>query len=390
MMKEFIRYYLGFFVKDGYLYEKLRQFYFFWALRFARNCAGEGVVGVWVRRSLTTKDFVPFWSDIDLTVVIQEESFHKISLNPDLLVQDIQIISDKHLHSWLRTGGVRNRQINHWIRLIGRLELHLPPQENDGILAFELVHEFYLLYHQLEKKLHHQTSSSWQKESTWKLLAEMKRITLFWKTKDLQVLSTLRADLLPRENVDPANLREVFLSLDQCWGEILGHLQSPLGEFDVAELIISETPDHHLLNLTIQDKPVVIAKDAGKIPGLMEQFPESFLCTYNFVKMIKGAGVQEQTLLNQLARDRKSYYFDFNLQRLAHDLLGCFFLSPNQLTQLYYCYKNIHDFYLALTGQECFYWKEIEDRWAKGIIYHNHQELTQFTARFLEELNSLR
>jgi hypothetical protein len=100
--------------------------------------------------------------------------------------------------------------------------------------------------------------------------------------------------------------------------------------------------------------------------------------------MIKGIGIQEQTLLNQIAKD-KNYYFQFNLQRLANDLIGSVLVDTNNQTQLYYCFKNINDFH-PVPG-----WKDIDFRWQNDkIVHRNSQELLALASRFLEVLRSLR
>jgi hypothetical protein len=383
MFKNFIRYYLGKFFQLSPLSSVIRHFYRSWAQIYSDRLIQHSPNGVWLRRSVTNQDFMPFWSDIDLTIILKKNELLNFSLNKDLFVHDIQVLSDKHLDSWLRTGGFRNRQIPEWIKLHGSEKIYTPQIESAQTLAFELAHEFYLLYHQLESKLHQNISDKWAMESAYKLLAELERVHLFWQSKDSRILSLTREQIFPRKNYDSKLWPQYLSAIDGYCQSIFQSLCEPLASFDFQPLVKSSGENYSILNLKILGKPVVVCHKADLIPKLIALFPTSFVCSPTFVKMIKGVGVQEQSLLNKLIHDRSSYYFHFNLQRLANDLLGAFVLNPGGHEQLYYCFKNINDFSMELLGNPVPGWNEGK------VTYHSSQELLELINRYLEVLESL-
>ena len=389
MLKQLIRYYAGLVLRMSYILPLFKKMYFLSAKKYVQKLNQLAIQGSWVRRSLTGPDFTPIWSDIDITLVVNEELIDKIKLPANLLIKDIQIVSDQHLSSWLISGGFRNRQIPSWKQMQGEIKLMVPPKPTLEFIAFELAHEYYLLYQQLEKKLKQIDYLKWQTEATYKLIAEMERILLYWQEQDDGLLFLSREEIFPRHQFHPKRIGNHIEKYDQNWKSILKELALPLQKFPFEEYLITETTDYQILNFAIQGQQVLVAKVITQIPFLKTVFPEKFVCSESFVRMVKGVGVQEQTLLNQIAKG-KNYYYQFNLQRLANDLASTA-LAPIDQSRHYYCYKNINEFHLALFNKSVPEWEEIQQRWeADGNVNQNSQELLLITSRFLEVLRTLR
>ncbi len=389
ILKQIVRYYSGLVLKVSYFLPLSKKLYFFILKKFLMKLNHRAIKGTWVRRSLTGKDFTPLWSDIDITLVVNEDLIGLIKLPKNLLVKDIQIVSDQHLNSWLTSGGFRNRQIPNWIKIQGSIHLLSPPALKSEFIAFELAQEIYLLYQQLEKKLQQTEYLQWQYESTYKLIAEMERLLRYWQERDDSLLFLSREDVFPRQQFMPAQIGEYLERYDQNWQNIFKELALPLQGFPFEQYLNRETEEYQILNFTIQDRQVLVAKKIKRIPFLKTVFPEKFVCSETFVCLVKGVGVQEQTLLNTIALD-KNYYYQFNLQRLANDLVSAA-LAPTDQSRLYYCFKNINEFHLVLFNESVPGWDDIELVWQnEGIVNQSSQELTLITSRFLEVLRTLR
>ena len=389
ILKQVVRYYAGLVLKMSYFLPLSKKLYFFILKKFLMKLNLSAIKGTWVRRSLTGRDFTPLWSDIDITLVVNEDLIGLIRLPKNLLVKDIQIVSDQHLNSWLTSGGFRNRQIPNWIKMQGSIDLLSPPALTNEFIAFELAQEIYVLYQQLENKLKQTEFLQWQYESTYKLIAEMERLLRYWQERDDRLLFLSREDVFPRQQFMPAQIGEYLERFDQNWQSIFKELALPLQGFPFKQYLNRETEEYQILNFSIQDRQVLVAKEINRIPFLKTVFPEKFVCSETFVCLVKGVGVQEQTLLNTIAHD-KNYYYQFNLQRLANDLVSAA-LAPTDQSRLYYCFKNINEFHLVLFNESVPGWDDIELVWQnEGIVNQSSQELTLITSRFLEVLRTLR
>lgn len=300
-------------------------------------------VGAWVRRSLVTEDFVPVASDIDLTVLIsidRLEDFPDSGFLKTILIRDTQIVVKEFLDPWLETGGFRNRQIPAWLSLIhtsGNTLRDVPP-DADHALAFDLAQEAFLLYRQIET---HRSSPELSRAEA-KLWREIERLRVYWHTRDPEVL------MAPRKLFElPEGRSELLGSLEAFSEELLKVLPAPLADFTVEPLIKEKGIPGSDLYLEVLRRPVFLLEDlsvAASIPR------EKFLVTRNFLRLLKGTGIQEQTLLNRAAREIR-YYRNFNRQRLAHDLVQALILEPKNTSQIFYCFKNIDEFLSALGAE---------------------------------------
>jgi hypothetical protein len=389
MFKDFIRYFGGKIFGCGILLPYFKNLYFLVAQNYLNSLNSHTVKACWIRRSLTGQDFTPLWSDIDITLLVNEKSATQFTLPSNILVKDIQIVSDEHLSSWINSGGYRNRQITNWIQLSGSVQILPPPEQSSEILAFELAHESFLLYQQLEEKLH-QPKSKWLVEGTYKLIAELDRVLHYWVGREERFLFVPREEVLPRNVFIFEHISSYLSKYETIWEEIFAALAPELKQFKPEEYFNTHDSEHQILNLSIKGRQVLLVRDVVNVPYFIGQFPNHFVCSTTFLKMIKGVGVQEQSLLNNLAKTG-GYYYQFNLQRLANDLLGTMLLNPTNKQQLFYCLKNINDFYLVLKSISVPGWHQIESNWSHSEIpKRNSQELLVMCPQFLEVLRSLR
>ncbi len=391
-MKNFIRYFLGQLV----LLFGLREFFRFLYIAHGKHFISKRqklISKSWARRSVVTNDFIPFVSDLDVTILIDDtkitEMFYGQMFKADLLIRDIQFVSPAFYSTWLRTGGLRNRQINHWLPLSGGEHLlRLPQEKQKSIIAFEIAHEVFLLYRQLQEHLPFGiTSLSYKKQASQKLCLELKRLQIFWETSDESILWISRKDISLQLNTK-SDLIQFLESQNHFWGELLENLTFPLGQFDMKPLVKETTDLGSELRLTMNLLPVFVTDNFQNLARLRQGQPK-FVCTRNFLCLVKGVGVQEQTELNQLAKDKNGYYFGFNQQRLAHDLIHTLITAPDNASRLFFCFKNIKEFAEASANQIPREWPEV-DRWDhQGPFPFQGQHLLDISLRHLELLRSL-
>jgi hypothetical protein len=231
--------------------EALRSFYMGKANNYVFNLDPEAVSSAWIRRSVTNNDFSPFLSDVDLTIVIDEKKMNLIHLHDDLLVKDVQIVPASFLDSWLSAGGFRNYLQGEWIPLRGSPipQSHFPIE--DGCLAFDLGHEIYLLYHQLEKKLH-LFNEPYTNHSRKKILQDLIKVKKFWLSKDFTIL------IQARESFQiPETIERFMNSFSQFCKDLSSHLQTPLNTFRCSDLMIKDYADYFEINLEMVGKKVI-------------------------------------------------------------------------------------------------------------------------------------
>jgi hypothetical protein len=381
------------------LREILRSSYKNHARSFCRKLP-EGFTAAWIRRSVINDDFVPFWSDIDLTLFLPHrpdrlrELFTR-GVGRDLLVHDIQLVSSAFADAWQETGGIRGRQAQGWEQLFGDPELHpktVAPTR--AIAAFELGHELHLLYRQLEhplKLLAVPGFSRWDAYTASKLAAEIRRLQHYWQELDETIL------LAPRRNftsdLSSSAEIEIFLQeLETFAQELLAELAPPLGDLPFAELILEQQTDGQVLWLQMNDKSVFTFKHVKDWASFVTKHLDHYVIPESLLRLIKGVGVQEQTLLNTLAarEGRKSYYYRFNLQRLAHDLLGAMILDSGKQDQLFFCYQNIHAFLQAIGAKTSPHWPEIKQQWEQNRRFqYDTPALVALSLEFLELLEAV-
>lgn len=381
-MKDHLRYYLGQTLKALGTSELVREYYLRSAEKYVSQ-AGPEVKGAWIRRSLTSSDFTPLVSDVDLTVLIDIDSIPGLmnsqKLSPRHLIRDIQIVAAPFLKDWELTGGFRNRQLPSWIIIKGG-SLNEPPLLPRPEIAFELAHEIILLYEQLASRLIHGLPATIKK-----LGLELERLFDFWQSLDPGILNVPREIFFSPDLIDdfPAFLRrhEAF------WGEILSHLHSPMNEYELSLLEKENFRYGSTLFLEIRKKEVFLLKDLSALEEAKINFKNHFIATPNIIRLLKGAGVQEQSLLNQVAGG-KGYYRSFCRQRLAHDLIGTLLQDPDNHRRLYYCFRNNQEFFEALSLDPAPGWNELS-RGPEGAIPWENSELLKVSLRNLEVLGQL-
>jgi hypothetical protein len=365
MQKEDLRLLIGSSLQSAGLTEPFRRLYELLAKSYIWNTNSDVVQAAWVRRSLVTSDFIPICSDIDMTVLIDDKRLEEIYLSKKFLklhpVKDVQFIGSSFLEAWMATGGFRNRQATNWKQIYGEPSNINPTSYNSKEeMAFELGHEVHLLYRQLHEKLKvwHICKSEQTSLSLFKLTKELERLRLFWSSQDPRWINIGRAHI-----PFSYSLSDYFITLDSFCAELLQSLRSPLNTFDWKEMITEENGFGTEINININLDRVFLVKDSNRFLEAFEKRPNNFVTSESYLELIKGIGVQEQTLLNKLASQRIPYYLQFNGQRLAHDLLGAILLTPDNHEQLYYCFANINSFCLEMTGASSPNWPEIQQSW---------------------------
>src|SRR5690606_1046285 len=137
---------------------------------------------------------------------------------------------------------------------------------------------------------------------------------------------------------------DYFVFMDDFWKELLQTVRSPMNSFSWTPAIYAVDNMGTELGIEIDGRRIYMVKEPADLGKALLRFPDNFVTTTSFTELIKGIGVQEQTFVNRLAAKGEGYYRRFNGQRLAHDLIGAMLLEPENKTQLYYCFLNVHEF----------------------------------------------
>ncbi len=371
LVKNFIRYWLASLLEAMGLTELCRSVFIQWAQRYVKQLTF--IKGAWIRRSLINQDFIPLLSDIDLTILIDDSEFEKhfeqMTMKTSWPIQDIQVISTDFQNDWELTGGLRNYQIPQWKSLKSfspKLKTPIPLPSLRSQIAFELGHEVYLLYRQLNEKMG--LPGKLHEISRQKLMQELKRLLEFWHSLEPELLLKPRKEFLLTPDFWPSQI--------QFWKDLLLAIPPALQTY---------SPDSNsgLLSLKVNGKQVMLVSEISHLTT-----SEYFFATVELLCLIKGVGVQEQELLNSLTLDKKSYFYRFNRQRLAHDLINGLLFARTNDTQIYYCFKNIKDFLVAHNKTPPLWIFPLEWNEAKAL---NVPEITlmQQGRLYLEELKSL-
>lgn len=372
------------------LYQSLAEIY------LSRQPSGL-IKAAWLRRSTVNKDFIPFWSDIDLTLLIDDSRDALLKLKKSIEksnpIQDIQYVSIRYFDSWLQTAGFRNRACKEWKQVFGPPNPLLPSKfSKREIIAFELAYEVHLLFKQLEGKISSFQSdpSRWNSVSIKKLMADLTKLKIYWETKDETVLNHPRNIYLLKEPITTENYGDFLRQQDIFWGELLRSLPFPINKFQVDSYIKSQDKNGSSLYIKVNNKYSFLIRDFSNIKDIINDYGDMFLTTTNFINLIKGVGIQEQNLLNELAIDHTSYYFKFNQQRLAHDLIGAFLDSHCKSSQLYFCFRNIKEFMEATSNTLPPDWEIINSTWSdKNDLLFDDDFLADLVSRHLDLLHGL-
>ncbi len=283
------------------------------------------------------------------------------------------------LEDWLETGGFRNRQILSWKPVIpSTYKLKLPSGEKRSDLAFELAHEIFLLFTQLAESISRENP-----RSTQKLKLELERLLQYWRTGNKDFLLVPRIKFLPQLKEESFG---IFLNRHETfWKDILDALENPMGNYPVHELMKFPDKDISPLYLKIRNRDVIMVKDVTQFEKTASQNPLNFIATPAFIRLLKGVGIQEQTLLNKTAKTKNRYYIQFNRQRLAHDLIGTLLQDITNESRLYYCFRNNHEFLDAFGWGSAPHWEELA-RGTEGKIPWSREELIRISLANLEVL----
>lgn len=305
--------------------ELIRKCYYLYADSFfLKNSAF--IKKAWLRRSTITQDFVPFMSDLDVTIVIDHRQATPLSWP----LTDIEIISEDFFVLWLEAGGLRNKSIQQWKPFKTEDKFLVSQEVSKEVLAFEIAYEFFLLYKQLILKCSQQVAFTDQ--SLIKLQLDLLRLKLIWDTQDYSPLYKPRIELLKEVKLY-SDLNSFITFIDQFISDLLNELPYELQQYQLG-----------LIDFPIEGKQVYCVRENDDFTKAVNSNPHHFIATESMIRLIKGVGILEHTHLNKLTKDKSSYFYKFNKQRLAQDLLGAT-LSPHRNDmQIFYCLKNICEF----------------------------------------------
>ncbi len=382
-LRKTIRYHLGTLALRLGLVNFFREFQLLLARAWVLT-KKEALRSAWARRSIVTQDYIPFWSDVDISAVIEDRpiasSLYRQSLLNRLMVSDTQYICSSFYQEWMKTGGLRNRQCKNWLALKkNQHELPFLFDKGRDLIAFEVAHEGFLLYRQFMQKLATYSCSAnpFDLYSLIKLAKDLTRLRTFWETQDESVLYRERASFSIQ------NDWEKFIhSLDSFW-EDLAQSVHPLFMTYSEEIYVSIVSEEgSLLDFEFDGRKVFMLHTdfRGELFSLLKK--GYFPARSTFVRLMKGVGVHEQTFINQLAREYHPYYYPYCLQRLANDLVNSALEAPQDHGRLFYCYFNIKEFLYAF---DVVYpgWDEVQSRWeTRQLAYDSDHSLPQ-----LVELN---
>lgn len=392
-MRNYLRFSLGSILQGWGATEFIRLLYIWLVRRYLIRFGMNEIKGAWIRRSIVTPDFMPLMSDADCTILSSEnEIFKKIDLEfhrPGLFLKDIQLLSERFFEPWLETGGFRNRQFPQWNALKPNSPiLNVTHHFEKEILAFELAYESHLLFKQIGPKL--KTALFNPDEANdyalTKLTKELYRIKLYWEEPRSNWATCIR-DQIPL--VD--NLDQFLFKIEVFWKDLLNHLNPKLRHYQWSESIIFETELGFFLNIEIEGLKVFLVHSIENLKAAILKHPECFVTTITYFELVKGVGIHEQTQVNELAvTNPKGYYFKFNCQRLAHDLIGSLYLEPDNEIQLYYCFSNIQDFYKSLTKKTIPQWDYVHESWqTNGKMPLLRPQILELSRAYLDLLASL-
>ncbi|MES2528053.1 MAG: hypothetical protein V4598_13245 [Bdellovibrionota bacterium] len=377
-----------FLAKNGFS-EKIRSFYFGMATKFVNKLPSHMVEAAWIRRSAANEDFLPVVSDIDITILIKDLDFSQMKSGKNLktspLMQDIQFVSTRFLNAWLETGGFRNYQIPQWKQIHGIPFQLSSPSSGTEELAFEIAYEVHLVFKQIAMKiLDRNFSGEEYSRDIQKLGLEIFRLKNFWESRDPE-WTLKKRDSIPFSGTLP----ELFTILENLCRSLIDELEPPLNVYDWKKTITSEDDLGYETAISFKGHPIFVLKDPSQILVSRKKKAGRFIVTPSYLQMMKGIGIQEQTLLNRLAKEH-AYYRKFSCQRLAHDLIGALMLEPENTEQLYFCFYNIAEFHHALTGKFPDKWPEIESNWKKfRDLRLKREELERLSVSYLDHLEAL-
>ncbi len=178
----------------------------------------------------------------------------------------------------------------------------------------------------------------------------------------------------------------MFLSRhEQFWEEILQALEKPMAEYPLNDLMKYPNEETGPLYLKIRNRDVILVKNIPMYLKVAEENPHHFIATPNFIRLLKGVGIQEQTLLNKTASTTNPYYIKFNRQRLAHDLIGTLLQDIENESRLYYCFRNNQEFLDSFGWGSAPHWEELMHG-PEGKVPWTREELLRKSLANLEVL----
>lgn len=340
-MLNFLRFFLAQLAVKLGLTQSLREIY----LSCARIIADRYLSfadDVFIRRSVRTHDFIPFLSDIDLTIFVSIDKAKYLSSIPKIPLVDLQIVGSEYKDEFLRYGGFRNFQASSWLSLRSNTSPQIPAlPHNREDLSFQISHELYFLYQQLYR-FYQKPSSHYLDFSKEKILAEILRLHHYWIRNEQSILYAQRSSFLNKKML---RFQEIFDFIQSFSAQLLSSIHLSLPHFGISPLIKHSEHELHHLYLHINSLPVIISDEYQASVELKDYF----YCPSALLVLLKTIGVQEQTQVNELARV-ESYYYHYCHQRLLTDLYGSFLSSDS--VSVYYCLDNINQFFSQVLGYE--------------------------------------
>jgi hypothetical protein len=367
-----LRYWIGLFWSLSLMRRAGRWFFLNYSHFILRKLRLPEVKAAYFRRSITSTDFVPFWSDIDLTIVIQSvdannyQSVERFYNNVQKFlpwVCDIEVIEERFLASWANSGGYRKWYAESWIVIWGeKLQAKLYPARVSQ-RAFDLAWEYRFLYQQLQSFFYQIESGNGGRFSyigLRKVIADiifLSRINLFSETLPKtqsreEILESFFSDpfwsfktsLVPFTDSSD-ELKRIHIRLhNKILENISVNLSGYLNGYDVSSFYNFNENEPQLANLLLFGKKTYLMKvfDIEKMDDLGRS--NRIWIDLETLRIFKAIGVQEHDYIYKfLSESDFDFLEDYMRQRLSQDHYQAL-LERGSEERLYYCKQNISGF----------------------------------------------
>lgn len=376
MFKQKIRFLLGFLIKKLNL-SNTGKFILFHFTKIQSFIVLDSNVELYFRRSITGKDFIPFWSDIDVTLIIKDnelgklrKSLKKISfltaINPFL--KDIELVDGATNLHWLDYSGIKNWNKSAWLSQGGE---KLQNKEWKDLfiqeICYNLVWEHRFLYEQLNKKINlffQKKISRLDLISAYKIIADIEGLLFILKSQT--VLS--RKDILKSYKLY-GEVDKIYFTHD----EIKLHFEFIMEKFSVLTnkiftslgLILKKQLDDfeepfeiHLgqieENIVFFNFKSVFVEDFNKVSleKYLGQAEGIIVLTPKLYKIYKICGVQEIDILIGLSQKPPYQFVNKYLNvRLLQDYIQAILEKKDELV-LFFCRINIEKLLSSRLGAQ--------------------------------------
>jgi hypothetical protein len=346
--KENIRFYLAYYLG---LKPIVREIHIFFAKFFIYFLPVDAIHSVYLRRSILNDDFVPFLSDMDMTLVLNPLKYNDLVLLKKrigrlkkvfFLIKDIEYISIQTFSQWQECGGVRSYQYPRWQCIKGnKLPDILKGKKSMSHHAFDLFYELMHLYIQFEKIAARKSYNQFCHYQLAKFQFELTSLISFWSTKNTDALDQRRKIWPLNKNINAESMiKDFYLKIDYLADQLFEVLEISFKSINVSDFVLRNEDGVCYTNKEFNSKLAVFSAHKAYI-----SFTSSiFLIPKSLFGGVIACGFYQHDFLIKTAKV-DSYYRNYLYQRCYNDLLGAIF-NGNPQTVLYtlinlYNYLNL-------------------------------------------------